>query len=341
METPTQKPDAKRVNIPTRYTFSDKELIELSKQGVQYARQHEALEKEFSSIKADFKLRLTNLENERDRLDEQIADGFCMRATECLIHFNEPTKGQKTIYIADTMEVVRTEQMSPLDLDRELPLKMPAETLKEVKVLPDNPDDILPINGETLHPSEPLGTSIGDALDSAAAKTDQPQVMIPEFNLPDWGPKTLRNEFKKAAAKAGWPILAVTTLLDQCKGNDLAAIRATLAPHVKGFTHIPIEIEGVGSATLEIDSRDQFGDFNGEYHLSVWGMIEPLKLSGSTFDHEFSSEERHADFVCRMNNAAIVANWPDAAKTYLAHSMEGATLEELVSLAQRLGGNQS
>jgi len=343
MTTPIN-PDAKRVNIPTRYTFTDPELIELAKRGVQFARQYEALDKDFTSLKADFKLRLTNLENERARLDEKIADGFEMRGTDCLCAFNTPTKGQKTFTIEATGEVVRSEPMTPLDNVMDLPLK------DEPKVLPDDPADIVKctvyrdgvLDEALTHRMESkMGTNLGDALGQAAAGTDQPQVLIPDFNSPDWGAKTLRSHFKKAATAAGWPVAAITTLLDQCKGNDMLSIRNTMSPHVKGFVTMPVEVEGVGGCTLEIQIIEAFGTFDGTHHLSCWGMLEPLAGISLDFPDAWDEGERLTHLQSQLKNKAIAKQWPDAAKTYLAHAVDEATLSDLVSLAERLSGKES
>jgi hypothetical protein len=321
MET-TTKPDTQRVNIPTRYVFTDAEMIELAKRGVQLGRAYEMLDKEFGSLKADFKLRMTNLENERARLDEKIADNFEMRDTPCILTFNAPTRGQKTFTIEATGEVVRTEAMSHFDLEKELPLP------KEAKVLPDDlsipPNDLGDIHFSSGRP----GTPIGEALDQAAASTEQPQVLIPNFESPDFGAKSLRHEFKKAAQKAGWPLAAIKTLLAQCAGNDMPAIRATMAPHVKGAVQsVPVA-----------EYHQRWGEFNGTHHLSVWGMLEPLGQVTTDFPDAWDERERLAHLSSQLSNAAIANNWPDAAKTYLAHCIEGAPLADLVSLAERLAG---
>jgi hypothetical protein len=330
METTTTKPDTKRVNIPTRYTFSDSEIAELAKKGVQFARAYESLEKDFTSIKADYKLRLTNLENERDRLDEKIADGFEMRPTDCETTFNDPERGKKTTRKL-CGEIVSVEAMSHFDLEKEL---IPKD---ETKVLPD--DLNLDVTSITIIPaSQMLGTNLGDALGAAAASTDQPQVLIPEFNSPDWGAKTLRSHFKKAAEKAGWPEVAIKTLLAQCGGNDMPAIRATMAPHVKGIYVTSVEVEGVGRATLQVDYQERWGEFDGTHHLSVWGMIEPLGQVTTDFPEAWDERERLTHLSSQLSNAAIANNWPDVAKTYLAHCIEGAPLADLVALAERLAG---
>lgn len=332
-------PDAKRVNIPTRYTFTDPELIELAKRGVQFARQYEALDKDFTSLKADFKLRLTNLENERARLDEKIADGFEMRGTDCLCAFNTPTKGQKTFTIEATGEVVRSEPMTPLDNVMDLPLK--DEPAKEAKVLPDDVSTIgADVQADRVHfSSGAIGTNLGDALGKAAAGTDQPQVLIPDFNSPDWGAKTLRNEFKKACVKAGWPVAAIETLLSQCKGSDVAAIRKTLAPHVRGAVSYPVE-GGVEGVTFSPGRLAPWGDFNGTHHLSVWGMLEPLSKVTTEFPDAWDENEKLGHLCQQLTNAALNSQWPDAAKQYLAHCIDGATLEELIALAERLKGSE-
>lgn len=378
-ETPTEtaeqpKKDTKRVTIPARYTFLDSEVIELAKRGVSLARQYEQLERDFKSIKADYTLRLTGLENDRVRLDAKVMDGFEMRDTECEITFNDPIKGRKTTRRVDTGEVVTEEPMSPFDLERELPLKV-EQPAKPDAVLPDEPSDVMAVDAATITPSEPCGTNIGTVITNAAVNSEAPQVIIPNWDEEDWGPKSIKTAFKKAATAAGWSVAALNTLMEAVKGNnDVPTVKATLAPHVKGAkvepvivptpeptAHIPGSTEEflskptpeIGAEPTDtpfddtpvVPTNGHFADANDPlagivepdgFIRSPFGLLERIKIelpSEDMLEKDYTAEMRN-----RLNNAAVVASWPEAAIRELNKQTSELGHRELVKMANRFSG---
>lgn len=374
IETPTENPaekpkDTKKVTIPVRHLLSDAEVRALSERGVSVARQITSTQRDFDSLKADYKFRITNLETERERLDEKIESGFEMRPVDCEITFDDPVRGQKTTRRLDTNEVVAVEQMSPLDRERELPLKV-EQSAKPDAVLPDEPSDVLAVDAATITPSEPCGTNIGDVITNAAVNSEAPQVLIPNWDEEDWGPKSIKTAFKKAATAAGWSVAALNTLMEAVKGNnDVPTVKATLAPHVKGAKvivpdglnaflsqetpEIGAEPETPSESTPDtpfddtpvVPTNGQFADANDPlagqveadgFIRSPFGFLERIKIelpSEDMLEKDYTAEMRN-----RLNNAAVVASWPEAAVRELNKQTAELGHRELVKMANRFSG---
>lgn len=354
MEKPTTNHDVQPIRMPVRHDLTNEEIAGEARKLAALTRVRERKESEFKCLQKQWKSDDQQLELQINAHRDRIEQGWDMRPADCVVYFNEPEKGKKTIILASNGSVVSVEDMSPFDLDKELPLQMPAETLKDANVLPDDTsflgdgdiggaNDINNINFS----SGRLATRVGDILDSTAAKTEQPLVLIPDFGSPDWGAKTLRSEFKKAAKKAGWPEVAIDTLLEQCKGNNLPAIRDTLRPHVKHQCVHREVVEGIEVSVLKVDTRaselshdelvSAFGTFDGKQFASVFGLLDPLVIELNLDAMSYTSEEK-SNVARKLNDAAIVANWTDQARRQLDHAMDGATLDQLVALAERLSG---
>jgi hypothetical protein len=106
------------------------------------------------------------------------------------------------------------------------------------------PDSSIPIHDDDGHEiahdvnlSSPAAenagkTKLGDMLDQAASKLDQPLIHM-AIDEPGWNFGGLRTEFRIKATKAKWTKAAISLmldLLDQCDGNVDRA-KETLRPH--------------------------------------------------------------------------------------------------------------
>ena len=155
--------------IGYRYTFTDKELIELGRCMWRESGVIARLETELGSIKADFKSKIEAAEMRHNDAGRKQSEGFEMRVASGLVEFNTPTRGEKSIYFhvpeapGGKGAFIRTEPMTPTDLQRE----MRFEGTTEVKT------------------GQPLG-SVGEALEKA--KKDG---AIIDAEITESGPKLL------------------------------------------------------------------------------------------------------------------------------------------------------
>lgn len=328
METPTTNHDVQPIRMPVRHDLTNEEIAGEARKLAALTRVRERKESEFKCLQKQWKSDDQQLELQINAHRDRIEQGWDMRPADCVVYFNEPEKGKKTIILASNGSVVSVEDMSPFDLDKELPLQMPAETLKDAKVLPDNTDDILPDGIYTDSTGVSLSTRVGDILDSTAAKTEQPLIILPGFESDDWKATALRAAAKKAMKAAGWDIVAVSTFMEQLKGDDVAAIKSTLKPHVKTASAQELSHDELVSA---------FGTFDGKQFASVFGLLDPLNVTFAVNDN-VEPDVNAANAASALSAAATQAEWPDQARRQLDHAMDGATLDQLVALAERLSG---
>lgn len=325
METPTTNHDVQPIRMPVRHDLTNEEIAGEARKLAALTRVRERKESEFKCLQKQWKSDDQQLELQINAHRDRIEQGWDMRPADCVVYFNEPEKGKKTIILASNGSVVSVEDMSPFDLDKELPLQMPAETLKDAKVLPDNTDDILPDGIYTDSTGVSLSTRVGDILDSTAAKTSQPLIVIPAFESNDWAPDGLRRAFNKAAKAAGWDATAIAAMKAQLKSDVVADLKATLKPHVKTASAPELSHDELVSA---------FGTFDGKQFASVFGLLDPLPVN-FTVEQDTMDQKMWTSY---LSESAVFANWPDQARRQLDHAMDGATLDQLVALAERLSG---
>jgi hypothetical protein len=217
-----KKPETKRERISVKHVFTQTERIDIGEKWAAGTRDLQNVEDEFASVKADFKSRLERIDLDNGALCRKFSDGFEMREKECIVTFNDPSKGRKTYRLEEGGEVVREESMSACDYERELPLTGEEPSKPDGKKDEHDADAILNMAGAeeagltgdeaTSAVSSPGAedageTALGEVLDAATAKTKQPLV---ELNLdqPGWTAPGLILEFKMKAKDAGWPVTA-------------------------------------------------------------------------------------------------------------------------------------
>lgn len=218
--------------IKAPHKFSDAELLELGKQMLSARRNLQQIEGEFEAIKEDYKSKIKNAELSIDSFCRKMEDGFEMRDVRALITFHSPRHGWKTLANADTGALIKEEPMTPYDYER--PLFNEEETVPQTEPEPEHFDAT---TGDGQHEASTPGgedagtTPIGEVLDNTAAKTDQPQVSIPDFESKDVG--GLWKAFRKAASEAGWPKAAISVIVDQLKtATSVDDAKRILRPHV-------------------------------------------------------------------------------------------------------------
>ncbi len=260
--------------ITARYNFNQSERNELTDKLTAAMQQKEQIDAEFASVKADFKSRLTRVEEEIGTHARLLRDKFEMRETFCLVVLDHPTHGRKSYFVAERNEMgdlvpgafVREESMTFEDRQRQLPLDdKPAEpeTAAEVpsslvNAAAEQPSERHAEIGDSKREDEqtiavlkdamqPIATNLGNALDAAAAQTEQPIVYM---DFPKgYAPGKYIGDFQKQAKKAGWPEAAISTMTriaqDAAEGGttveDGIRVIAVLKPHTKPRVEKPKE----------------------------------------------------------------------------------------------------
>ena len=79
------------------------------------------LERQFESIRADFKGRISTQEALVDRGMRIIRDGYEMREIDCELRFHSPKHRMKTVVRLDTFEEVETGRMTESECQEILP----------------------------------------------------------------------------------------------------------------------------------------------------------------------------------------------------------------------------
>jgi hypothetical protein len=234
-ETP-KAPEIVRETIQAEYRFTTEEQIALGQHLTRAHRNIEQIDAQFSSVKQEFKGRITNAELERDGILRKLEDGYEMRSTVAVVLYNTPTPGRKTYVRDDNGEFIREDAMTYSDQERPL--------FKDK----DGRDATVPQSGEFLNDidgdgtredldrvadTSPAGTPIGAALNAAAAASDEAKILIENFDAKDWEAPGLVKAAKAAMKKAQWSQASIGTMMDVLRGCDtVTAMRDALRNHV-------------------------------------------------------------------------------------------------------------
>lgn len=294
-ETETPIPDIVRETIQAQHKFSDPEKLKLNERLIQSMDAQDQIDREFDSVKQEFKSRIEKAQLETDVLRGKLRDGFEMRATRAIVSFNTPEHGRKTFVREDTGEIIRDEAMSHADFNRPLFRNGDGKDATE----PEPADTILAqheADFENTHEGEgtkddlevdptAAKTNLGEALDSAAIKTDQPQILLGGFGLDDWNQKGLTKAFVVAATAAGWSKPAISAMRAQILALDnVAAIKDLLRPFVI--------VEGPSFESLMKDAMDSFTDTGKMKALFAQVVsLYPAKYPGGNHEANFGRFE--------------------------------------------------
>lgn len=141
---------------------------------------------------------------------------------------------------SDSVECTLTAGNQP-----ELPLNGPAHNPEPYKARFDGDGNELPSNlGQSSPGADDAGTtSLGDALDAAAAATGAPRIQM-ALDEPGWVANGLLSKFKCEAKLAKWSkaqISLMVGLIKKC-GDDAESIKTLLRPHVAGDCPLPEDL---------------------------------------------------------------------------------------------------
>ena len=107
-----------------KYTFTDEELLALSKTMAKKNQDLGEVEADKKRIVADFAAKVQAFESEIATLARKVYSGYEHRNVECEVTYHTPEIGMKTITRTDTGEIVREEAMSTSERQEILPFTM-------------------------------------------------------------------------------------------------------------------------------------------------------------------------------------------------------------------------
>ena len=134
-----------------RYNYTQDERRE---KGQQLADTHIRLgtvNEELDRVKADYKAKVSTLENEINSLSTQVSTGYEMREYVCFYEYDQPEKGKKTLRRKEPpCDVVRVEEMTEADRQTVMDSieKQAADAQHEVN---DVTNKLLQSNAQKLH----------------------------------------------------------------------------------------------------------------------------------------------------------------------------------------------
>lgn len=299
--TETLPPNTVREKTQASYKFTNDELAALGIRLSHTRRDYSRIEAELKSIAQDYKGKLSTVELEQDALCRKLDDGFEMRDAAALVTFNDPTSGRKTYRHEGSGEFIKEEAMQYADY--QLPMFRTQDGKDATEPEPTPESTILAqheADFENTHDGEgtkeDLGriedvpgagqTNLGEALNSAAVKTEQPQMVIGGFGLDDWNQKGLTKAFVSSATQAGWSKPAISAMRAQILALDnVAAIKDLLRPFVL--------VEGPSFEKLMTEAMDNFADTGKMKALfSQVVTLYPSKYPGGNHEANFERFER-------------------------------------------------
>ncbi len=303
-------PEIVRETIQAQHKFSIDETLKLKDDLLAAIRNETQIEAELASVKAEFKSRTEKAQLEKDSILRRLTDGFEMRPTRAVILFNTPEHGRKTYAREDTGEKIRDEPMTFADQERPLfkdqdgkDALAPAESVNADVVVETAEDraknksgatEFLNTEGEGT--KEDLGrilevpnagaTPLAAALDSAAVKTEQPQIVIPGFERDDWTVKAFRKAFQHAARKALWPETVISTMHSQLLLMETVdAMKTLLRAHT--ISDAPSREDIIEAAKTDYPDGEKL-----RRHFSLILKHYPEKYPGGDSEHNFTNFQK-------------------------------------------------
>lgn len=111
-----------------KYKFTRDEIRELGEQLARRAQDVYTSRTDLANVSAALKAQIKAAESELESLARRINNGYEMRDMECVVEFNAPRKGVKTIVRSDNGETMAVETMTPADMQSGLPFEGKGKT---------------------------------------------------------------------------------------------------------------------------------------------------------------------------------------------------------------------
>lgn len=123
MRKPKQRTiETKRSRRTLACPLTKEELITAARAAADATTNYIQTEARRKEIMDQFKARLSGLDAEMQQLAAMIRAGYQIKEIDCEEQLDVPEPGSKRIIRLDTMEEVAVEQMTPAELQRELPM---------------------------------------------------------------------------------------------------------------------------------------------------------------------------------------------------------------------------
>lgn len=145
------EPAKKKISLSLRCNLTDQEKIAAGKELAETTNRLTELENDKSRVVSDFKAKITAEEAQVAMISNKVRSGYEFRDVECVVTYDTPKPGQKEIVRLDTKEVVRVEQMSEAEKQRDLPLE-DDEGASE-SAAPESSESAAPESSSTAEPA--------------------------------------------------------------------------------------------------------------------------------------------------------------------------------------------
>lgn len=224
--------------IQAPYHFTPEEIAGMNIELRDGLTQIDTLNDQKKQAMQDFKLRIDGIHNRTKQLVIKLNSGTETRPLEARVEFNTQAN-KKKFFHPTTGEFIREDDMQPADW--QLPMFKKAPDGKEVP----GPEAATVAERTAKKPatapkSSPAGaTSVGDALDKAAADTQAPLLLL-DLTGDDYEHVALTKAFKKAAKTAKWTKLQISLVMDRLRECDtIKKMLDTLRPFTTPATLNP------------------------------------------------------------------------------------------------------
>lgn len=248
--------DTKKEQTQAEYRFSDKEIAAFAKQLAIYSQESASLQAKLDSIKADYKGKLAIIDEQQGTIYRKVSDGFEMREVLATITFNDPRPGRKT-YRHDNGDVIREEEMTHSDRERELPLEDSTPQLEGNGAGGTTagaiPSSELPEDGATFTPPPAIDNRLAQALYEASGDVELPllkpsRAWTSAINrVGDRTTLQIWTAFRSMATKQGWPVACITLMRDATRDSEVIPLIQTLGAHVEQPTKDSTKPQEVGT----------------------------------------------------------------------------------------------
>ncbi len=95
-----------------KYSFSQQELVDLSREHARYYNELKSVDEQLVSIKADFKNRTTKLEVDMSHCGQRVTSGYEMRSIRCLMLKARPDNESLLIVRLDNGRILKRRRMN-------------------------------------------------------------------------------------------------------------------------------------------------------------------------------------------------------------------------------------
>jgi hypothetical protein len=106
-----------------KYQFTHDEIHAMGADLARVATEHRNIDNERKAIASEFKAKLDGKSAEIEMISSHINSGFQHKYVDCKCVYNDPQPGFKTTYRHDSGEIVKTESMSPDELQVVIPFE--------------------------------------------------------------------------------------------------------------------------------------------------------------------------------------------------------------------------